>query len=94
MIKLFHGSNVLIGQINLSMCHPYKDFGQAFYLTESIEQAKEMSNARVDIFGGVPIVNTFIFNEKLLSDGSLTFKSFDTYTEEWADFIYQHRDES
>ena len=94
MILLYHGSNVRISQIDLSRCNPYKDFGQAFYLTAEKSQAMDVALARVDIFGGDPVVNTYSFDEGLLVDGSLTYKSFDGYTEEWADFIYQHRDET
>ncbi len=94
MIKLYHGSNVQISQIDLAQCSPYKDFGQAFYLTTDAGQALNVANARVDIFGGSSIVHTFTFQERLLTDGTLRFKSFDGYTEEWADFIYKNRDET
>ena len=94
MITLYHGSNVRILSIDLAQCNPYKDFGQAFYLTSDIEQSMNVANARVDIFGGEPIINTFHFEEDLLVDGTLSFKSFDGYTEEWADFVYKHRDET
>ena len=86
MITLYHGSNTKITNIELSLCNPYKDFGQAFYLTTDKEQAMDVACARVDIFGGEPIVNVFHFDEKQLTDGTFTFKSFDAYTEEWADF--------
>ena len=94
MITLYHGSNVLVEEIDLAQCNPYKDFGQAFYLTDDISQAKDVANARVDIFGGEPVVSEFRFDEALLSDGTLSFRSFSVYTEEWADFVYQHRDET
>ena len=94
MITLFHGSNVRITKIDLNQCNPYKDFGQAFYLTTEKDQAMEVALARVDIFGGDPIVNAYRFEEQLLKGGALSFKSFDGYTEEWADFVYQHRDET
>lgn len=94
MITLYHGSNTKITTIDLAQCNPYKDFGQAFYLTANVKQATDIANARVDIFGGEPIINTFNFEEELLSNGTLRFKSFDGYTEEWADFIYRHRDET
>ena len=51
-----------------------------------------VANARVDIFGGTPVVNEFTFQELLLTDGTLRFKQFDSYTEEWAEFVYKHRD--
>ena len=31
-MKLYHGSNMLIEQIDLSKCRPYKDFGQGFFI--------------------------------------------------------------
>ena len=41
-MKLYHGSNLAIDEIDLSKCKPYKDFGQGFYLTEIKEQAEQM----------------------------------------------------
>lgn len=46
MITLYHGSNIFIEKIDLAQCNPYKDFGQAFYLTTDIVQAKDVANAR------------------------------------------------
>lgn len=94
MITLYHGSNMRIASIDLNQCNPYKDFGQAFYLTTENNQAKEVALARVDIFGGEPFVNAYQFDDRLIKDGTLSFKSFEGYTEEWADFVYQHRDET
>jgi len=94
MIKLYHGSNVRITNIELSKCNPYKDFGQSFYLSADKKQAMQIANARVDIFGGEPIINEYLFDEDLLSNGALAYKSFDGYTEEWGDFVYKHRDET
>ena len=54
MMKLYHGSNIKIAEVDLSQCNPYKDFGQAFYLTIDKDQAMDVAHARVDIFGGVP----------------------------------------
>lgn len=94
MITLYHGSNTIVSNIDLTQCNPYKDFGQAFYLTADKKQALDVANARVDFFWGEPIVNSFFFDENLLVNGSLSFKTFEEYNEEWADFIYQNRDES
>ena len=94
MIKLYHGSNTIISTIDLTQCNPYKDFGRAFYLTTDENQARSVANARADIFGGSPIVNVFSFDEIVLINGILSFKIFEGYTEEWADFVYKNRDES
>ena len=48
MIKLFHGTNVLFSKVELGKCNQYKDFGQAFYLTEDRKQAVEIASALVE----------------------------------------------
>ena len=40
---LYHGSNTEIGEIDLSRCLPYKDFGRVFYLTSMPDQAEKMA---------------------------------------------------
>lgn len=42
------------------MCRPYKDFGKGFYLTDIKEQAEKMAVRLSKIYGGSPVVNTFI----------------------------------
>ena len=59
MITLYHGSNVRIKDVDLSRCNPYKDFGQAFYLTSDMAQAQDVALARVDIFGGETVVSEY-----------------------------------
>ena len=54
-MKLYHGSNVVIENIDLAKCKPYKDFGQGFYLTEIKEQAFEMAKRTAKIYGGNPV---------------------------------------
>nr|WP_034909156.1 DUF3990 domain-containing protein [[Eubacterium] cellulosolvens] len=48
-MRLYHGSNTDIKEINLALCRPYKDFGQGFYLTEIKEQAEKMANKEGDV---------------------------------------------
>ena len=44
IVRLYHGSNIVIDNINLAMCRPYKDFGQGFYLTDIEKQAEKNGN--------------------------------------------------
>lgn len=37
-MKLYHGSNVEINEVDLSKCRPFKDFGVGFYTTMLEEQ--------------------------------------------------------
>ena len=41
-MKLYHGTNIDFGVIDLAKSNKYKDFGQGFYLTDIRSQAEEM----------------------------------------------------
>ncbi len=95
MITLYHGSNVYIDKIDLSMSSPDKDFGRGFYLTDIEEQAVQMSKRRTRIIGsGEPTVSAYSFDESLLYGSELRVKVFDSPCEEWAMFILTNRESS
>lgn len=91
MMNLYHGSNVNIETIDLSKSRPFKDFGKAFYLSADEQQAWERAYAAITMWGGQPCVTTFLFDEQLMCSGELKVLRFDTYSEEWADFIFANR---
>lgn len=92
MLKLYHGSNVTIEHIDLSVGHINKDFGKGFYLTSIRRQAEEMAKRKARLYmNAQPIVTTFLFDDKCLKDQSLKVKIFDEVCVEWADFIFQNR---
>lgn len=88
-MKLSHGSNMVIGQIDLSKCKPYKDFGQGFYLTEIKEQAEQTARRTSAIYGGEPVVTEFEFDEAALN--TLSVKIYQEPCEEWALFVMANR---
>lgn len=88
-MRLYHGSNTKIEQIDLAKCKPYKDFGQGFYLTEIKEQAEQMARRTATIYGGDPIVTEFEFDESALN--VLSVKRFENPSEEWALFVMANR---
>ncbi len=88
-MKLYHGSNVKVDQIDLGKSRPAKDFGRAFYLSAEKEQAVEMAQFKVETFGGDVVVNSFEFDESSLD--TLKFLCFESYTEEWAKFVLANR---
>ena len=91
-MKLYHGSNVAIDVIDLSKSRPGKDFGKGFYLSADKQQANEMAESKVAFLGGEPIVTEFEFDENILTSGQLKFKTFESYSEEWAKFVYDNRE--
>lgn len=63
-MKLYHGTNAVFDQIDLSKSKPNKDFGQGFYLSPDYDQALNMANIKTDqLLEGVPIVMVFEVNE-------------------------------
>lgn len=91
-MKLYHGSNTAIGQIDFARCKPYKDFGQGFYLTEIKEQAVQMARRTATIYGGEPIVTAFEFDDvAAMADETLSVKRFAEPGEEWALFVMANR---
>lgn len=93
-MKLYHGSNITVDHPEVAKGKPFKDFGQGFYLSDTIEQAIEMAQRVVERVGSgqTPIVSTFEFDDSVMTDGSLKVKRFETYTEEWAEFVLRNRD--
>ena len=89
---LYHGSNVSIDAIDLFKSRPGKDFGTGFYLSADENQAIEMAESKVAFLGGEPVVTSFEFDESILSSNVLKIKMFDSYTEEWAHFVYDNRE--
>lgn len=92
-MKLFHGSNIEIDQVDLSKCMPNKDFGCGFYTTSLEEQAWRMAQRRVRLAGGIPTVNIFEVPDDLTQKEDLKCRVFgDNPTIEWAIFIKNNRD--
>ena len=88
---LYHGSNIVIEEIDLAKSRPNKDFGKAFYLSANKKQAEEMAKFKVLTSGGEETVTIFEFDELHLQD--ISIKRFESYSEEWAEFVYNNRDE-
>lgn len=92
-MKLFHGSNVEIDNVDLSKCMPHKDFGCGFYTTLLEEQAWRMAERRARIAGGVPTVTIYEVDDNLVDVEELNCRVFeDNPTIEWAIFIRNNRD--
>lgn len=89
---LYHGSNILIRQIDLAISKPNKDFGQGFYLSEDETQAQEMAVFKSMQLGGTPTVSKFEFDETIMTSNLLKTRIFEDYSEEWADFVLANRE--
>lgn len=85
---LYHGSDCLFTEIDLSFSAPKKDFGRGFYTTSDKHQAEKFARlkarrSRAD----KGIIEVFEFEG---AEG-LVIKHFDTADEEWFDFVLRNR---
>lgn len=88
---LYHGTNACFDVIDLAKSNRYKDFGQGFYLTDIRSQAEDLAHKKSRLFGGIPVVYEYDFNEQSLNNGELRVLRFDAPTTEWAEFIFRNR---
>ena len=89
-MRLYHGTNVDFDRIDLLKSKPNKDFGGGFYLSADYGKALDMAKVKVDLYGtGSPVVQTYLFDDEAW--GALKVLRFENYSEEWARFILQNR---
>ena len=92
MITLYHGSNVHIEQIDLSLSRKGKDFGCGFYLNANRQQAVDMAIRTTQrMRSGTPSVTSYMFDESILEKIELNVKVFEDYSIEWAEFVLANR---
>ena len=90
-MKVYHGSDVKIETIDLSKCRIGTDFGRGFYVTKLLKQAEDIAARVASWHDTTPFVTEFEFNEYAFEDKDLSVLRFDSYTEEWLDFIVKNR---
>jgi hypothetical protein len=92
-MKLYHGTNVEFGVVDLERCPPNRDFGQGFYCTNIRKHAQERAEDKVDDEGGnINILEyEFDFDEIIKINPKLKVKRFDTICAEWAQFVMSNR---
>ena len=92
-MKLYHGSNMSIDEIDLKRGRRGKDFGLGFYLSADRSQAQMMAERTVDREeSGEATVTTYLFDDSILFKPSeLKVKVFEGYSKDWAEFIMMNR---
>lgn len=83
-MRLYHGSYTEIQHPDIAFSRNDVDFGKGFYTTSLKEQAENWCRRFVRE-GKAGIVSAYELNERAL--GAFRVKSFDSYSEEWLDFV-------
>jgi len=85
---LYHGSYLTVEKPDLSFSRLTLDFGKGFYTTPIKEQAEKWSKRYIHT-KGKGVVSSYNFKEEEIS--SLKTLQFDSYSEEWLEFIVSCR---
>jgi hypothetical protein len=91
-MRVYHGSYLEIIEIDLSKCRDNRDFGKGFYVTNIRSQAEYWATrmGRIHNTGGV--ITEFVFYENAFTHWELKVLRFDSYSEQWLDFVVINRD--
>ena len=87
-MKVYHGSYVAVPQPDLTHSRENVDFGKGFYTMPIYEQAEQWAK-RFRKQNKTGIVSEYSFDDSSLSDVKVLI--FESYSEEWLDFILQCR---
>ena len=89
-MKLYHGSNVEVKEPSLHYSAKNRDFGQGFYLTPDINQAKSWAIKKANSTQiGRPIVSIYEIDDSELN--KLNMKKFEIADEEWFNYVLKNR---
>lgn len=88
---LYHGSYVEVKHPDIKYSRNNVDFGKGFYTTPIYEQAVNWA-ARFKKKKGASVVTTFEIEDPVF-DNNLQTKKFESYSEEWLEFIIACRRE-
>lgn len=90
MITLYHGGAEIITTPEIRKSNRTLDFGSGFYLTSSMQQAKEWVLRHLETTGIVGYVNIYHFPETETAS-TLKIKTFASASEDWLDFVMSNR---
>lgn len=85
---LYHGSYMEISKPDVVHSRPRVDFGQGFYVTPIYEQAEKWCQ-RFQRGGKEGVISRYTFDEKNYERWRVL--EFDSYSEEWLDFVLNCR---
>ena len=86
---LYHGTNDIISEINLSKSRNRTDFGKGFYLADKIGTAQNWATSRAELRGGTPTVLSYEINDGIFMLNGKRFEPLPTH--EWLEFIAFNR---
>jgi hypothetical protein len=90
-MRVYHGSDVRVDEIDLSKSGNFKDFGRGFYVTNILKHAQTRAVDIAQANGTEPVITEFEYIEEYPVTMGMKLKKFETVSEEWVEFIVMNR---
>jgi hypothetical protein len=90
-MQVYHGSYKKIIEIDLSQSRDNRDFGKGFYVTNIYSQAEFWATRIGRNHSTNGVVTEFTFYDNAFTHWELKALRFDSYTEQWLDFVVMNR---
>lgn len=87
---LYHGSKVIVERPDVVHSRKRVDFGPGFYVTPLIEQANGLCRRYVHD-GLDAFISKYRLDEDVFYDNQIKILKFESYSEEWLDFVFSCR---
>jgi len=93
MITLYHGSYISVPSPQVKFGRERVDFGQGFYLTNLVNQAKAWAITIAERKGknATPTVSTYSLDYEAIKSKRYRIKIFNTYDLEWLEYVINCR---
>ena len=91
-MKLYHGTNADIENIDLTRGLRHKDFGKGFYVTPDRKTAIRMAQKKARLFGGTPTLITYEMDDVALHSNLKVKLFLEKACTEWLLFVDANRD--
>jgi len=92
-MKVYHGSDTRIEEIDLQKSRDYLDFGKGFYLTLIRKHAHQRALNIAERNKTNPVVTVFDYHELYPERQGMNVKKFPAVSSEWVNFVVMNRDE-
>lgn len=84
---VYHGSRSIVDKPDTNHSRKRVDFGPGFYVTPIKEQAEGLCKRFLSI-GQDAYVSKYVFEDNVFDAKWVKILKFDTYSEEWLDFVF------
>lgn len=88
-MKLYHGSLDIVESPKIFLPNRRLDYGNGFYTTTSVQQAKEWAKRKMKQSVPIAYVNVYEIDKNSIDD--MYVLNFDGPSDEWIDFVMKNR---